>query len=136
MIHTFAHILINQLTFECGYSAASLRERLYVSNLGGERLSGVLIYTASGDSEGTLGGLVAMGRPGYLEPIIWKALEKAKWCSADPVCMEIGSSGGQGPESCNLAACHNCALCAGDIVPRRQPVPGSRFIDWGPSIRR
>ena len=61
-----------------------------MSNLGGEELSGVLIYTASGDSEGTLGGLVAMGRPGYLEAMIWKALEKAKWCSADPVCMEIG----------------------------------------------
>jgi hypothetical protein len=124
MIHTFAHILINQLTFECGYSAASLRERLYVSNLGGEELSGVLIYTASGDSEGTLGGLVAMGRPGYLEDMIWKAIEKAKWCSADPVCMEIGSSGGQGPESCNLAACHNCAL-----VPETSCQEGNRFLD-------
>jgi hypothetical protein len=124
MIHTFAHILINQLTFECGYSAASLRERLYVSNLGGEELSGVLIYTASGDSEGTLGGLVAMGRPGYLEDMIWKALEKAKWCSADPVCMEIGASGGQGPESCNLAACHNCAL-----VPETSCQEGNRFLD-------
>ncbi|MGC8659811.1 MAG: DrmB family protein [Desulfomonilaceae bacterium] len=124
MIHTFAHILINELTFECGYSAASLRERLYVSNLGGKRLSGVLIYTASGDSEGTLGGLVAMGRPGYLEPIIWKALEKAKWCSADPVCMEIGSGGGQGPESCNLAACHNCCL-----VPETSCQEGNRFLD-------
>lgn len=124
MIHTFAHILINQLTFECGYSAASLRERLYVSNLGGKRLSGVLIYTASGDSEGTLGGLVSMGRPRRLEPIIWKALEKARWCSADPVCMEIGSSGGQGPESCNLAACHNCAL-----VPETSCQEGNRFLD-------
>ncbi len=124
MIHTFAHILINQLTFECGYSAASLRERLYVTQIGGIQMAGVLIYTASGDSEGTLGGLVAMGRPGFLEPTIFKALEKAKWCSADPVCMEIGSSGGQGPESCNLAACHNCAL-----VPETSCEEGNRFLD-------
>ena len=124
MIHTLAHVLINQLTFECGYSAASLRERLYVTQTGGIDMAGVLIYTASGDSEGTLGGLVAMGRPGFLEPTILKALEKAKWCSADPVCMEIGSSGGQGPESCNLAACHNCAL-----VPETSCEEGNRFLD-------
>ena len=31
LVHTLAHILINQLVFECGYSTASLRERLYVS---------------------------------------------------------------------------------------------------------
>ena len=31
LIHSFAHILINQFVFECGYSTASLRERLYIS---------------------------------------------------------------------------------------------------------
>jgi hypothetical protein len=70
-------------------------------------MEGILIYTAAGDSEGTMGGLVKMGLPGLIEPVIARALQKAKWCSADPVCIE---SKGQGPDSCNLAACHSCAL--------------------------
>ena len=110
MLHTFAHVLINSLTFECGYSSASLRERLYVSDDPERPMAGVLIYTASGDADGTMGGLVRMGKPGFLEPVIKSALVEAKWCSADPICMEVGEAGGQGPDSCNLAACHNCAL--------------------------
>ena len=110
LLHTFAHVLINALTFECGYSAAALRERLYVSDELDQPMSGVLIYTASGDADGSMGGLVRMGKPGLLEPVIINAVESAKWCSIDPVCMEIGTAAGQGPDSCNLAACHNCAL--------------------------
>jgi hypothetical protein len=109
-IHTFAHLLMNRLTFECGYSTAALRERLYISTSTSAPMGGVLIYTAAGDAEGTLGGLVRMGEPGYLEPVIRRALETAQWCSADPVCMEMGRGSGQGPDSCNLAACHSCAL--------------------------
>jgi hypothetical protein len=89
-------------------------------------MAGQLIYTAAGDAEGTMGGLVRMGRSGYLEPVISKALENAEWCSADPVCMEMGSSGGQGPDSCNLAACHNCAL-----VPETACERFNRFLDRG-----
>ncbi|MFD8197664.1 Zn-binding domain-containing protein [Streptomyces wuyuanensis] len=106
LLHTLAHLLINQLTYECGYSSASLRERLYVSP-GPDGIAGRLIYTAAGDSEGTLGGLVRMGEPGRLEGVLENALARAAWCSSDPVC--IGSKG-QGPGSCNLAACHGCAL--------------------------
>jgi hypothetical protein len=126
LLHTFAHLLINQLTFECGYSSASLRERLYVSNYAPSPMAGVLIYTAAGDSEGTMGGLVRMGRPGLLEPLIRRALTSAAWCSADPVCMELGDAGGQGPDSCNLAACHNCAL-----VPETSCEEFNRFLDRG-----
>jgi hypothetical protein len=109
LIHTLAHLLINRLTFECGYSSAALRERLFVTNNPLGPMAGMLIYTASGDSEGSLGGLVRMGLPGNLEGLIRKALEDAKWCSNDPVCMESAQSG-QGPEGLNLAACHSCAL--------------------------
>ena len=66
LLHTFAHLLINRLTFECGYSTAALRERLYVSTLERAPMAGVLVYTAAGDAEGTLGGLVRMGKPGNL----------------------------------------------------------------------
>ncbi|RNB83882.1 DUF1998 domain-containing protein [Brevibacillus nitrificans] len=108
LLHTFAHILINQFSFECGYGSSALRERIYCENEYKENpMHGVLIYTASGDSEGSLGGLVRQGLPGNLENILINALHNAKWCSSDPVCME---SAGQGPDSCNLAACHSCAL--------------------------
>ena len=126
LVHTFAHLLINRLVFECGYASASLRERLYISDDSHEPVAAVLIYTAAGDSEGTLGGLVRMGRPGFLEPVIQRALEAAQWCSSDPVCMEVGSSGGQGPDSCNLAACHNCAL-----IPETACEEFNRFLDRG-----
>ena len=109
LLHTFAHIMINTFIYECGYGAASLQERIYISD-GPNNMAGVLIYTAAGDSEGTMGGLVRMGHPDYLERIVEKAIESSKWCSVDPVCMEVAENGGQGPDSLNLGACHNCAL--------------------------
>lgn len=124
LLHTLAHLLINRLTYECGYSSASLRERLYVSNNREAPMSGVLIYTSSGDSEGTLGGLVRMGKPENFEPLFRRALEGASWCSGDPVCSEMGDLGGQGPDSCNLAACHNCCL-----VPETSCEEFNRFLD-------
>jgi hypothetical protein len=85
-----------------------LRERIYCNlEFPNEEMNGVLIYTASGDSEGSLGGLVRQGKPGNLETIVYNAIENARWCSSDPICID---SHGQGPNSCNLAACHNCSL--------------------------
>lgn len=106
LLHTFAHALINQLTFDCGYGSSSLRERIYCSEEH-PQMNGLLIYTAAGDSEGTMGGLVQMGEPGRLERTVARAIDRARWCSTDPVCIE---SPGQGPDNCNLAACHACSL--------------------------
>lgn len=110
-LHSLAHILINQLVFDCGYTAASLRERLYCSDegLALPAMNGLLIYTASGDSEGSMGGLVRMGEPSDLDRTFEAALDHARFCSSDPICMEMGEKG-QGPNSMNLAACHSCAL--------------------------
>ena len=108
LVHSLAHILINQLVFECGYSTASLRERLYVSADSDAPMAAFLIYTSAGDSEGTLGGLVSIGRPERLGPVLLRALGRASWCSADPVCSE--NLGGQGSRLANLAACHSCIL--------------------------
>lgn len=124
LLHTLAHLIMNRLTFECGYSSASLRERLFVSTSPTAPMAGFLVYTAAGDSDGTMGGLVRMGRPGNLEPVIRRAVEGASWCSADPVCMEMGRANGQGPDSCNLAACHSCAL-----VPETACEEFNRFLD-------
>jgi hypothetical protein len=84
-------------------------------------MSGILIYTASGDSEGSLGRLVRQGNPGSLENIATAALYSAQWCSSDPICME---SQGQGPDSCNLAACHSCCL-----LPETSCEHGNRLLD-------
>jgi hypothetical protein len=108
LVHSLAHIFLNQLVFECGYSTASLRERLYVSADPSAPMAGFLVYTAAGDSEGTLGGLVRLGRADRLGSVMRRALGSASWCSADPVCSE--HLGGQGAKLANLAACHACVL--------------------------
>lgn len=108
LVHSFSHILINQLVFECGYSTAALRERLYVSPDPVAPMMATLIYTAQGDSEGTMGGLVNLGHADRFEAVVRRALSKASWCSADPVCSE--SHGAGGAKRVNLAACHSCAL--------------------------
>lgn len=124
MLHTLSHILISQLSFECGYSIASLSERLYCYNGNKEEsMAGIFIYTASGDSEGTLGGLVRQGRPDAFPNVFRKALEKAKVCSNDPVCI---MSKGQGRDSLNLAACHTCAL-----LPETCCEEKNEFLDRG-----
>ena len=108
LLHTISHLLITQLSFECGYSIASLSERLYCSDADdGKEMAGILIYTASGDSEGTLGGLVRQGCLDAFPRIFKKAVNSARTCSNDPVCV---MSHGQGRDSLNLAACHACAL--------------------------
>lgn len=108
MLHTLSHLLIKQLSFECGYSIASLSERIYCSEQKeGFAMAGIFIYTASGDSEGTLGGLVRQGFPDAFPTIMRKCIKEAKTCSNDPVCI---LSKGQGRESLNLAACYACGL--------------------------
>lgn len=122
LLHTLAHLLINQLSFDCGYGSSSLRERIYCDAEDADQpMHGILIYTASGDSEGTMGGLVRQGSPGRFENCLIRALRTARWCSSDPICME---STGQGPDSCNLAACHGCAL-----LPETSCEQGNRLLD-------
>lgn len=122
MIHTLAHALIKELTFTCGYGSSSLRERLYC-NLENPKqpMNGFLIYTASGDSEGTLGGLVAQAAPGRFERLVHDALARASWCSNDPVCMESPDGGAF---SSNLAACHSCVL-----LPETSCEEGNQLLD-------
>lgn len=101
LLHTAAHVLMDQWSLECGYPTASLRERIYV----GEDMAGVLIYTATSDSQGSMGGVVGMSKGGRFEASFATAIARAGWCSNDPVCMERGPSG---HGSLNRAACHAC----------------------------
>lgn len=103
LLHTLAHALINEWSLDGGYPAASLRERLYAS----DAMAGILICTATSDSAGSLGGLVAQGEPDRLRNSLDSALDRARWCSADPLCVE---STGSGVGGINMAACHACVL--------------------------
>lgn len=122
LLHTIAHVLIRQLSFDCGYGSASLRERIYCEeSADSPSMQGILVYTASGDSEGTMGGLVRQGEPGRLELTFAQALRSIAWCSSDPVCIE---SAGQGADNANLAACHGCVL-----VSETSCEEGNRLLD-------
>lgn len=124
LLHTISHLLIKQLSFECGYSIANLSERLYCADESeGKQMAGIFIYTASGDSEGTLGGLVRQGKPDAFPHIFKRAIDGARICSNDPVCI---LSRGQGRESLNLAACHACALLPETCCEER-----NGFLDRG-----
>lgn len=103
MMHTLAHVLIDYWSLESGYPAASLRERLYTTGA----MAGLLLYTATTDSAGSLGGVVAQAEPERLDQTLAAAIAQASWCSADPVCIESDASG---VDALNLAACHACAL--------------------------
>ncbi|MFD8272034.1 DrmB family protein [Streptomyces flaveolus] len=119
LLHTLAHLLIRQLSFESGYTTASLRERIYARPE--QDQYGVLVYTAAGDAEGTLGGLVRQGEPPRLAETLLRMTESAAWCSADPLCAEHT---GQGFGNLNRAACHACAL-----LPETSCEAGNSLLD-------
>ncbi len=109
LLHTLSHLLIRQVALECGYSSASLRERLYVG-VPGDGAAGILLSTAASDSEGTLGGLVALGERRYLQRLLDQAVHDACRCSSDPLCAERVP---QNPsEALHAAACHACLFAS------------------------
>ena len=108
LIHSFSHALMLRLSLECGYSSGALRERVYSQGSPdghGGSMAGLLVYTGSTDSEGTLGGLVSMGEQSPLGRIVKRAISEAAWCSSDPICSEVKNTG---ERTMNLAACHGC----------------------------
>lgn len=136
VLHTLSHLLIRQLSFECGYSASSLRERIYsrepTATL--EGMAGILVYTADSDAEGSLGGLVRQGDPKLLMPSLGTMIQAARWCSSDPICSELP---GQGLRGLNKAACHACALVSEtsctccNVLLDRALLTGSSADAWG-----
>lgn len=109
LLHTISHLLIRQMALECGYSSASIRERLYVGTPD-DPAAGVLLSTAASDSEGTLGGLVALGRPVELDRLLVSALEDAERCSSDPLCADHLP---RSPSTdLHAAACHACLFAS------------------------
>lgn len=107
VLHSFAHAVMRALALNCGYSGASIRERIYSSVEEGREMCGVLLYTASPDSEGSLGGLIDLGTPERLGGLLQDALRDVTRCSSDPLCA---SHEPNRHRSTNGAACHVCIL--------------------------
>lgn len=118
MLHSLSHLLITAVSLECGYAASSIRERIYA----GESGYGILLYTGTSGSEGTLGGLVQVGK--RIEHHLTTALEMGKLCSNDPVCAQHQPSNRQEDRLLHGAACHGCLLIAEPSCERR-----NEFLD-------
>jgi len=123
LLHSFSHALMRQLALECGYGAASLKERIYAlpPEADDGPMAGVLIYTAAADSEGTLGGLVNLGEEKRLGRHIRQALEQMRLCSSDPLCAEHADLP---DKALHGAACHACLF-----APETSCERGNKFLD-------
>ena len=124
LVHTLAHALIREMAMQCGYSAASLSERLYAWPATDERppAAGLLIVTTASDSDGTLGGLVALSEKECLQRVVSGALERATRCSSDPICARRTPVD---PEDfLHGAACHCCVMASETSCER-----ANRFLD-------
>lgn len=120
-LHTLSHLLIRTISLECGYSSASLSERIY-SGTEDDPRAGILIYTAVPDAEGTLGGLVSLGEPHELARLVTRALRDAQRCSSDPLCAERLPH--HPADFLHGAACHVCLFVSETTCER-----GNRFLD-------
>ena len=116
LMHTFAHLLIKEMSLKSGYSSSAIRERIYSS----DKMSGILLYTGSSDKEGSLGGLVELGHCRKLIPMIKSALENALVCTNDPECLSKLPTA----QKSSGAACHSCCMISETACEN-----GNRMLD-------
>jgi hypothetical protein len=84
-------------------------------------MSGVLIYTGTADSDGTLGGLQARAEEKLFQNTLVGAVKSSAWCSSDPICIE----GSMSPREMHSgASCHSCLL-----VPETSCEEFNKFLD-------
>lgn len=128
LLHTFAHLLIREMAMQCGYSAASLSERIYAwpSSPARQSAAGLLICTTASDSDGTLGGLVQLSRPERLQHVVNTALTRARRCSSDPVCARRTPR--EPEEFLHGAACHCCSMASETSCERANRFLDRRFV--------
>jgi hypothetical protein len=133
-VHSLAHILIREMAMSCGYGAASLSERLYAWPAAPDRpaAAGLLICTTASDSEGTLGGLVALSQPHRLQALMMDALRRAARCSSDPVCGQRTPRHGE--DFLHGAACHCCLFASETSCERANRFLDRRFLLTLPAI--
>lgn len=124
LLHTLSHALLREMAMSSGYGGASLTERIYgwTSSPQREAAAGFLICTTASDSEGTLGGLVALSEPDRLHGLVVSALRRAARCSSDPVCaMRVP---GDPEDFLHGAACHCCSFASETSCEK-----ANRFLD-------
>ena len=111
MLHSLAHLLITQLSLECGYAASAIRERVYCdSTRTGQPMAGILLSTGTPGTEGTLGGLVDQGR--RIGHHLRRAAGLGALCSNDPVCAQHSPKGDLSERYLDGAACYACLFIA------------------------
>ncbi len=128
LLHSLSHILMRQIVKDCGYNSGSIRERLYFQQADllddGSNMTGILINTAAPDSEGTLGGLVEIGKPKELGSHLQQALENVKLCASDPLCSDHEPDADTSGLTIQGACCHAC-----QFVPETSCEFGNRYLD-------
>jgi hypothetical protein len=107
MLHTLSHLLLTEISLDCGYSASAIKERVYAISGQGY---GILLYTSTTGSEGSLGGLVNIGR--NIENYLHRSLQRGRLCSNDPICAHHDPSNIEEDRLLHGAACHGCVLIA------------------------
>jgi len=117
-LHSLSHLLLSTVALTCGYAASSIRERIYAGTGG----CGIMLYTGTPDAEGTLGGLVQVGR--RIAEHLEDALELGRLCSNDPVCASHAPGDVHEGRFLHGAACHGCLLIAETSCERR-----NEFLD-------
>ena len=129
LIHTLAHALIREMAMSSGYGAASISERIYAWPATEQRrtaAAGMLLTTTASDSDGTLGGLVALSEPDRLAQVVDAALTGMMRCSSDPVCARRVP---QDPEDfLHGAACHCCTMVSETSCERANRFLDRRFV--------
>lgn len=118
LMHTFAHLMIKQMSLSSGYSSSAIRERIYF----GDKMSGILLYTGSSDKEGSLGGLVELGNIEQITNLMRDAFQEALICTNDPECMNNLPAG----KNLNGSACHSCCMISETACEN-----GNRMLDRG-----
>ena len=114
LLHTLSHVLMREMAMHSGYASASLSERLYAWSADEEKgrapAAGLMICTTAPDSDGTLGGLVALSDPDRFAGILASALRRAGRCSSDPICGNRVPANSE--DFLHGAACHSCAMAS------------------------
>ena len=123
LLHSLSHLLLTTISLECGYSASSLRERIFCSRAGDTpQMAGILITTGTTGSEGTLGGLVEEGR--RMRHHLRHAWELGRLCSNDPVCAAHDPASKHADRRTEGAACHGCLYVSEPSCERH-----NRYLD-------
>jgi hypothetical protein len=114
MLHSLSHALMTEIALDCGYPSSALKERVYAEanpkQPGQIDRCGILIYTATTGSQGTLGGLVAVAT--RISSVLKSAMERISLCSNDPVCADHEPASSADDRALHGAACHGCILIA------------------------